>query len=91
MPRREDWEIEREEAMKKGGWRPAGLNRPVKVCPVEKPLEFEVSGYFTLGKHMLRKTPAEIERDPGLPHDLRLRFTVLIRSGGRDLGYPIGA
>jgi hypothetical protein len=69
MPRREDWEIEREEAMKKEEWRPTGLNRPVKVCPAEKPLEFEVSGYFTLGKHLLRRTPAEIERDLGLPRD----------------------
>ena len=28
--------------------------------------------YFTLGKHLLRKTPVEIERDLGLPRDPRI-------------------
>lgn len=69
MPRREGWEIDIDDAIKKEEWRPTGLNRPIKVVPAERPLESDVGGYFTLGKYLLRKTPEEIERDLGLPRD----------------------
>jgi hypothetical protein len=69
MPRREDWEIDIDDAIKKEEWRPTGPNRPIKVFPAERPLESDVCGYFTLGKYLLRKTPAEIERDLGFPRD----------------------
>lgn len=69
MPRREDWATDIDDAMKKEEWRPTGLNRPLKVCPAERPLEFEVGGYFTLGKYLLGRCPTEIERDLGFPRD----------------------
>src|SRR5258708_2842714 len=69
MARREDWQIEMDDATKKEEWKPTGFSRPVKVCPAEKPLEFYLGGYFTLGKYLLGKTPAEIERDLGFPRD----------------------
>jgi hypothetical protein len=67
MTRREDWQIEMDEAVKNEEWRPTGRNRPVKVCPAERPLEFELGGFFTLGKHLVGKTPAEIESALGFP------------------------
>ena len=69
MPRREDWEIDMDDAIKKEEWRLTGPNRPIKVVPAERPLESDVCGYFTLGKYLLRKTPAEIESDLGFPRD----------------------
>ena len=39
----------------------------MKVCPAELPLERELGGYFTLGKHLVGKTPDAIEKDLGLP------------------------
>jgi hypothetical protein len=69
MPRRKDWEIDIDEAIRKEEWRLTGLTRPIKVCPAERPLEFDVRGYFTFAKHLLGRTPAEIERDLGLPRD----------------------
>lgn len=66
---RERWQDDVDDAMKREEWRLTGLNRPIKVCPAELPLELEVGGYFTLGKYLLRKKPDEIERDLGLPRD----------------------
>ena len=51
--------------------------------PAERPLEFELGGYFTLGKYLLGKSAAQIEFDLGLPrgflkHGARLyKFTRL--------------
>jgi hypothetical protein len=69
MPRRQDWEIESDEATKKEEWRLSGLLRPIKVCPAERPLEFDVRGYFTLAKHLLGRNAEQIEKDLGFPCD----------------------
>src|SRR5436305_6849107 len=69
MARREDWQTDVDDAIKKEEWQATGINRPIKVCPAEKPLEFELDGYFTLGKYLLRKSAAQIESDLGLPRD----------------------
>ncbi|MFP5229916.1 MAG: hypothetical protein ACLGXA_20060 [Acidobacteriota bacterium] len=69
MTRREPWQIEVDEVMKHEEWKLTGLTRPIKVCPAERPLEFDVGGYFTLAKYLLRKIPKQIEKDLGLPDD----------------------
>jgi hypothetical protein len=67
LTQRQNWESEIEEAVKREEWRLTGLTRPIKVFPAEKPLELDLRGYFTLAKHLLRRTPEQIERDLGLP------------------------
>lgn len=69
MTRPEDWEIDIDDSLKREVWTAAGPNRPVKVCPAQNPLDFRLGGYITLGKYLVNKTAAEIERDLGLPRD----------------------
>jgi hypothetical protein len=69
MTRREDWEIEIDDAMKRESWQATGPNRPVKVCPAEWTIDIRLGGYITLGKYLIGKTPQDIERDLGLPRD----------------------
>jgi hypothetical protein len=72
MARREDWQIEIDDAIRNEIWQRTGRNRPVKVCPAEWMIDFRLGGYITLGKYLVGKTPAEIERDLGLPSDFLL-------------------
>jgi hypothetical protein len=72
MTRREDWQIEIDDSTRNEVWQRTGRNRPVKVCPAEWMIDFRLGGYITLGKYLVRKTPAEIERDLGLPKDFLL-------------------
>ncbi|HUB30558.1 MAG TPA: hypothetical protein VL967_12715 [Terracidiphilus sp.] len=69
MPRREPWQLEIDDSMRREVWRTNGPNRPVKVCPAEWTIDIRLGGYITLGKYLIGKKPNEMERDLGLPTD----------------------
>jgi hypothetical protein len=67
MARREDFQIEIDDAIRREAWQATGPNRPVKICPAEWTIDIRLGGYITLGKYLLGKTPEDMEHDLGLP------------------------
>lgn len=67
MTRREDWEIEVQDLMRREAWTLKGGSRPVKVLPGTDGDATALGGFFTLGIYLCAKTPDEIEKALGLP------------------------
>ena len=66
MPRMNDWQQEIHDGLRKEDWSLKGPNQVVKVLPGGGATASQLGGYITLGKHLLRKTPQQIEKDLGL-------------------------
>lgn len=67
MARREDWQTEIRDEMRREAWSLAGPNRVVKVVPISRPLSTSLKGFVCLEKSLLGKTPRAIEALLGLP------------------------
>lgn len=63
--RQQDWHNEIRDAMRREDWSLRGPNQPVKVLPFRANVSY-VSGYFTLGKHLIGKTPHQMQVAMGL-------------------------
>ena len=68
MPRKPDWKREIEDGLRRENWSIRGPNGIVKVMPLGTQAA-SLSGYITLGKHLVGKTPKEIEFALGLEFD----------------------
>src|SRR5690242_6138174 len=64
-----DWQREAHEAVRREMWSLRGPNQIVKVVPSGGPPGSALSGYITLGRFLLNKTPKQIEVALGLPSD----------------------
>ena len=67
MPRVDEWEREIQDTMRGEGWALTGPRRIVKVVALGQPVASKLTGYVTLEKSLLGRTPHQIERVLGLP------------------------
>ena len=87
MPGRNDWELEARDSILGEGWTTSGPNRIVKVTGISRPPQQWQSGYVTLDRHLVGRTPYQMQRALGLQlGDLKggcliYRFTRLPRNG----------
>ena len=65
MPRREEWQDDIYEGLRREDWSLKGTNCVVKVLPLGTPAN-ALGGYITIGRSLVRKTPQEIEAALGL-------------------------
>jgi hypothetical protein len=70
MPRTQGWDRDIRDGIRNEPWNLSGPNRPIKVRPRSAPQVRVASGYFTLGKFLVGRTPAQIEADLGLKRAL---------------------
>ena len=68
MTRLSDWQREAHEAKRREIWSLRGPNQIVKVLPAGGISASTLGGYFTIGRFLLNKTPAQIAAALGLPH-----------------------
>lgn len=66
MARVQDWQKDIHDALRRENWSLRGFNKIVKVVTAKANVAHSLGGYITLGKYLISKTPAEIERDLGL-------------------------
>lgn len=71
MARRQEWQVEAQEARRREMWTLRGPTQIVKVvaAPAGGSPATEMGGYITLGKFLLGKTPQQIEQALGLKRD----------------------
>jgi hypothetical protein len=67
MARKEAWEREAHEAVKREAWSLSGPNQILKVCAAGGSAASRLGGYITLRKFLINKNPSQIERALGLP------------------------
>lgn len=65
MPRTPDWKREIAEGVRKENWSIRGPNRIIKVLPLGTKAA-SLGGYITVGRHLVGKTPQQIEDALGL-------------------------
>jgi len=68
VTRLSDWQREAHEAKRREIWSLRGPNQIVKVLPAGGISASTLGGYFTIGRFLLNKTPAQIAAALGLPH-----------------------
>ncbi|MEJ1157216.1 hypothetical protein [Prosthecomicrobium sp. N25] len=62
-----DWRAEIRSELRRENWSLRGVNRVVKVVPLDRGPQDDVGGYITLARFLSGLTPAEIETSLGLP------------------------
>jgi hypothetical protein len=70
MPRMNDWQQEKYDALRVEAWSLRGPNQIVKVLPSDCNAARPLGGYITVGRHLLGKTPQQIEKALGLSSGL---------------------
>jgi len=67
MPQQNEWQREVQDAGRREQWSLSAPNRLVKAVAMERGTKQTVTGYVTLEKFLVGRTPRDLEDDLGLP------------------------